>query len=294
MARVLIATPILSGCFDALSGHELVEGEPGSDADAEALICDPTQVVDLATQRRMPAMRLIAVAGAGADAIDQRAAAARGITVVTVGDALAETTADVAFALIISASRLMHDAEVALRTGKWHGWRFVEEFGRDVHGATLGLVGFGSTGRAVARRGRGFQMKILHHTRHPTRQPGWVAELDELLARSDIVSVHVPLSSETRHLIDRRRVGLLKPSAVLVNTSRGGVVDEEAVAEALGAGRLFAAGLDVYEDEPNVSPRLLHAPRTVLLPHIGSSTLRTRRAMLLSAAGKVREFLDRS
>ncbi len=294
MARVLIATPVLAGCVDQLSEHDLIEGPPGSDAHAQALICDPTQVVDLATQQQMPALRLIAVAGAGTDAIDLRTAEAREITVVNVGDVLAETTADVAFGLIISASRLMHDAELALRKGQWQGWRFTEQFGQDVHGATLGLVGFGSIGQAVARRASGFQMRVLHHARRPTRRPGWVADLDELLARSDIVSVHVPLNEQTRDLIDSRRVALLKPTAVLVNTSRGGVLDEDAVAAALSAGRLFAAGLDVYESEPHVSARLLDAPRAVLLPHIGSSTLRTRQAMLRGAAGKVKEFFDRA
>jgi lactate dehydrogenase-like 2-hydroxyacid dehydrogenase len=294
VARVLIATPVLAGCLEPLSEHELVEGPPGSDAGAQALICDPTQAVDLATQRKMPALRLIAVAGSGTDAIDVHSAEAREITVVGVGDVLAQATADVAFGLIISASRLMHDAEHALRTGQWEGWRFVEEFGRDVHGATLGLVGFGSIGQAVARRASAFQMRVLHHARRPTRRPGWVADLDELLARSDIVSLHVPLNRDTRHLIDRRRVALLKPTAVLVNTSRGGVLDEDAVAAALSAGRLFAAGFDVYENEPHVSARLLGAPRTVLLPHIGSSTLGTRRAMLLGAANNVKEFFDPS
>jgi glyoxylate reductase len=294
VARVLIATPVLAGCLEPLSEHELVEGPPGSDAGAQALICDPTQAVDLATQRKMPALRLIAVAGSGTDAIDVHSAEAREITVVGVGDVLAQATADVAFGLIISASRLMHDAEHALRTGQWEGWRFVEEFGRDVHGATLGLVGFGSIGQAVARRASAFQMRVLHHARRPTRRPGWVADLDELLARSDIVSLHVPLNRDTRHLIDRRRVALLKPTAVLVNTSRGGVLDEDAVAAALSAGRLFAAGFDVYENEPHVSARLLGAPRTVLLPHIGSATLGTRRAMLLGAANNVKEFFDPS
>ena len=240
----------------------------------------------------MPRLRLIAVAGAGADAIDHEAARRHEIAVVTAGAALAETTADIAFGLIISASRLMRDREVVLRAGNWGGWRFVQEFGRDVHGATLGLVGFGGIGRAVARRARGFEMQVLHHTRHPTHQPGWIADLDELLSRSDIVSVHVPLSKDTRHLIDSRRIALLKPSAVLVNTSRGAVVDEIALADALTAGSLFAAGLDVYEDEPNVSPQLLGAPHTVLLPHIGSATLKTRAAMLREAARQVEEFFE--
>jgi glyoxylate reductase len=294
MARILVATPILSGCLDPLSAHQLIEGEPGSDAQAQALICAPTQSVDAATQARMPALRLIAVAGAGSDAIDHAAAAARGIDVLTAGEGLVETTADVAFGLIIAASRLMHDTEAKLRAGAWRGWRFVEEdFGRDVHGTALGLIGFGSIGRAVARRASGFGMRVLHHTRRPTNAAGWVRDLDELLAASDIVSVHVPLDESTHHLVDRRRIGLLKHTAVLVNTARGAVIDEAALAEALHDGTLFAAGLDVYEDEPRPSERLLTAPRAVLLPHIGSATLRAREAMLRGAAEKVRAFFER-
>jgi glyoxylate reductase len=292
MARILIATPMLDGCFDPLGGHELVPGEPGSDAEADALICDPTQAVDAKAIESMPRLRLISVAGAGTDAIDHAAARARGIRVLTSGEVLVETTADLAFALILAASRRMHDAEVELRAGEWGGWRFVEEdFGRDVHGATLGLVGFGAIGRAVARRAQGFEMRVLHHTRHATGEPGWVEDLDRLLAAADVVSLHVPLTAETRRLIDRRRIGLLKTTAVLVNTARGAVVDEEALAEALHAGRLFAAGIDVYDGEPRVCERLLAAPRTVLLPHVGSATLRTRQAMLRAAAEKVKRAL---
>lgn len=294
MARILVATPILSGCLDPLSAHQLIEGEPGSDAQAQALICAPTQSVDAAALAQMPALRVIAVAGAGSDAVDHVAAAARDIEVLTAGEGLVETTADIAFGLIIAASRMMHDGEQKLRAGAWRGWRFVEEdFARDVHGATLGLVGFGPIGQAVARRASGFKMNVLHHTRRATGAPGWVEALDELLAASDIVSIHVPLSESTHHLIDRRRIDLLKETAVLVNTARGAVIDEEALAEALHDGRLFAAGLDVYEHEPRPSERLLSAPRTVLLPHIGSATLPTREAMLRGAAEKLRAFLER-
>jgi glyoxylate reductase len=233
----------------------------------------------------MPELRVIAVAGAGADAIDLRAAAARGIGVLTAGEALVETTADAAFGLIISATRLLSEAEGMLREGRWKGWRFEQTAGRDVHGARLGLVGYGAIARAVARRAGGFGMQLRHHTRRPTGEPGWTEQLDELLAWSDIVSLHVPLTGATRNLIDRRRLGRMAPGAVLVNTSRGAVLDEDALAEALESGHLLAAGLDVYTHE--VSPRLLAAPRTTLLPHVGSATALTRRAMLRLAAERL-------
>lgn len=282
---MLISVPLLDGCLEALEGHELVAGEPGSDAHADALICGPMQLLDAAAIERMPQLRVISVAGAGSDAIDHAAAKERGIAVLTSGEALIETTADLAFALILSASRLLSDAEAKLRAGEWEGWRFEErEFGRDVHGATLGLVGFGAIGRAVARRAAGFAMRVIHHTRHDTRADGWTESLDELLAASDVVSLHVPLTESTRRLLDARRIALMKRTAVLVNTARGAVIDESALAEALSAGRLFAAGIDVYEGEPAIAPALLRAPRTVLLPHVGSATRATRRAMLTAAA----------
>ena len=283
---------MLAGCLDALDGHVLVAGEPGADAEAQALICGPMQPVDAAAIERMAKLRVISVAGAGSDAVDHAAAAARGIPVLTAGAALVETTADLAFALILSASRLLSDAEARLRAGEWEGWRFEErEFGRDVHGATLGLVGFGAIGRAVARRAGGFDMRVIHHTRHDTGAAGWTGDLDALLADSDVVSLHVPLTDSTRRLIDARRLALMKRTAVLVNTARGAVVDEGALADALTARRLFAAGLDVYEGEPSICAALLAAPRTVLLPHVGSATRGTREAMLRLAAVAARDVL---
>jgi glyoxylate reductase len=156
-----------------------------------------------------------------------------------------------------------------------------------VHGAVLGVVGFGRIGQAVARRAAGFGMEVLHHTRRDTGKVDWRGDLDRLLAESDIVTLHVPLTDETRHLIDARRLALMKRDAVLVNTSRGPVVDEEALAAALEEDTIFAAGLDVYEREPEVHPRLLAAPRTVLLPHIGSASLATRTRMAQVAAENV-------
>jgi glyoxylate reductase len=160
-----------------------------------------------------------------------------------------------------------------------------------VHGATLGIVGYGRIGRAVAARASGFGMHVLHYSRRPTEAPGYVGDLDELLVASDIVSLHTPGGPDSHHLIDARRLALMKPTAVLVNTARGTVVDEAALADALHAGRLFAAGLDVYEHEPIIEPRLLSAPRTVLLPHIGSASQATRTRMATMATGAVAAVL---
>jgi len=291
MARVLISTPLVEEPLSVLRGHELIAGEPGADSEADALICAPTVPVTGEALAAMPRLRVIGVAGAGTDAIDIDAAAARGIAVLTAGEALVETTADLAFGLILAASRLMGEAEAALRNGSWHGWGFMDTLGRDVGGATLGLVGYGKIARAVGRRAEGFAMTVLHHTRTQTGERGWRADLDSLLADSDIVSLHVPLTDATRGLIDARRIGLIGPQGVLVNTARGAVVDEAALAGALERRDLLAAGLDVYEHEPRVRPELLAAPRAVLLPHIGSATDRTRRAMLALAAERVAAFL---
>jgi glyoxylate reductase len=201
---------------------------------------------------------------------------------------LDETTADLAFLLILGASRLASDAERDLRAGEWHSWGINQYLGRDVHGAVLGLVGYGRIGQAVARRAAGFGMEVLHHTRTDTGVPGWTPDLDALVAAADVVSLHCPLTDETRHLIDARRLALMKPTAVLVNTARGPVVDEAALAVALAARTIFAAGIDVYEREPEIHPQLLDAPNAVLLPHIGSASQATRQRMAqVASAGAV-------
>ena len=236
-------------------------------------------------------LRVVANVAVGYDNIDVDAATAAGVVICNTPGILDDTTADVAFLLILAASRRASEAEAVLRTGQWIGFHMEEFLGRDIHGATLGLVGYGRIGRAVARRAEGFNMEVIHHTRRPTGEPGWIGDLHELLGRSDIVSLHVPLSSNSRHLIGRAELAAMKPTAVLVNTARGPIVDEEALAEALEQGVIFAAGLDVYEREPAVHPRLLAAPRTVLLPHIGSATVATRTAMSRLASDSVRAVL---
>jgi len=292
VARILLTVPPLPEARAVLAGHDVVEGPPGADSAADALVCAATQPVDAGAIAAMERLRVISVAGAGLDAVDERAAAARDIAVFASGEPLVETTADLAFGLIIAAARQFAAAEARLREGRWRGWSYVEPgFGIDVHGARLGLIGFGRIARAVARRADAFAIQTRHHTRFDTGEAGWTASLDELLPWAEIVSLHVPLTDQTRGMIDARRIAAMRRGAVLVNTARGAVVDEAALVDALASGHLFAAGLDVYEDEPNVSPALLAAPRTILLPHIGSATLAARTAMLVAAAEKAVRFL---
>ncbi len=294
MARVLLTCELPPGGLDPLAEHEVVSRPSvlaADISDADALVCTLTDTVDAAVLAGAARLKVVANVAVGFDNIDVAAASARRIVVCNTPGVLDETTADLAFALVLAASRRTSEAEAELRSGGWRGWRLGDRPGRDVHGATLGLVGFGRIGQAVARRAEGFAMRVLHHSRHPTGRPGYVADLDELMAAADIVSLHVPLTSETRHLVDARRIGLMKPTAVLVNTARGAVVDEEALAEALHAGRIFAAGIDVYENEPSVHPRLLGAPGAVLLPHIGSASVATRLAMARLATQAVADVL---
>jgi glyoxylate reductase len=297
MARVLVTSRLPEDALEPLAAHDLVV--PRSDdrmtadeiidggRDADAIVCQLVDRIGRPVFRAATRLLVVATVSVGYDNVDVNAATQAGVVVCNTPGVLDDTTADLAFGLILSASRLMSEAEHDLRSGAWTEWRMNAYLGRDVHGATLGLVGYGRIAQAVARRAEGFSMRVLHHSRRPTGQPGYVPDLDSLLQESDVVSLHVPLSAETVHLIDARRLKLLKPTAVLVNTARGAVVEEEALAEALEAGRLFAAGLDVYEHEPTVHPRLLAAPRAVLVPHIGSASVATRLAMALLATTAV-------
>ncbi len=289
---MLVTRRLPDGGLDPLldAGHEVVQ-RSGDDpyepadlaaaaADADAMVCVLTDRIDAALLRAAaPRLRVVANVAVGYDNVDVATATELGIAVCNTPGVLDETTADLAFLLVLAAARRASDAEADLRSGRWTGFHIGDFLGVDVYGATIGIVGFGRIGRAVARRAAGFGMEVLHHTRHDTGIPGWVADLDALLPRVDIVSLHVPLGDETRGLVDARRLALMRRSAVLVNTARGPVVDEEALAEALERGTIFAAGIDVYEREPEVHPRLLAAPHAVLLPHIGSATERTRRRM---------------
>lgn len=255
-------------------------------ATAQGLLCLLTDRVDAALLAAAPRLRAVSSMSVGLDHVDLAAATARGVPVGYTPGVLTETSADLAFALLLAAARRVVEADAFVRRG---GWRQVWEpellLGRDVHGATLGIVGLGAIGRAVARRARGFGMRVLAWSR--TRRPlgnlegavEW-AELPALLAASDFVSIHVALAPETRGLLGRAALAGMKPGAVLVNTARGGIVDEAALAEALGEGRLGAAGLDVFAREPlEPGSALLGAPNLVLTPHIGSASHATRARM---------------
>jgi len=237
-------------------------------------------------------LKVIANMAVGYDNIDVEAATERGVVVTNTPDVLNETTADTAFMLLLAAARRLGEAERLLRSGGWDAWGPMQLTGPDVWGKKLGVVGFGRIGQAVARRARGFDMEVLYHDQYRNESAenetgAQYLELDELLETADFISVHTPLTPETRHLIGQGELDLMQPTAILVNSSRGPVVDEAALADALEEGSIFAAGLDVYEEEPEVHPKLLELENVVLAPHIGSASIETRDRMAELAAGNL-------
>ena len=301
---------------------EIVEAELGRDFDVRLNPSDvPLTAEDLAallremdgilctvTDRFDSAMisaggsrtRILANFGVGYDNIATRAATAAGLVVTNTPDVLTEDTADLTMALLLAVARRMGEGEREVRAGRWRGWGPTHLLGARVHQKTLGIVGLGRIGQAVARRaGRGFQMRILTHSRRPP-DPAvlealgatHVPRLDDLLTQSDFVSLHCPSTPETRHLIGEQRLQAMRPNAFLINTARGDIVDEQALVLALAAGRIAGAGLDVYRDEPHVNPALRDLDQVVLLPHLGSATVETRIAMGRRAAGNLRAFFS--
>ena len=260
------------------SREELLAQVPYADALAVTL----ADRIDAAVLGKGSRLKVVAVYAVGYNNVDVEAATARGIVVTNTPDVLTETTADLTWGLILAVTRRIPEGERMIRQGDWAGWAPTQLLGADVHGKTLGVVGMGRIGRAVARRAAGFGMSVRYHSRHPlnpevekslhvSRVP-----LPQLLQTADIVSIHVPFSDETRHLIGKTELAMMQRTAYLINTARGPVVDEVALADVLAQGRLAGAGLDVYEDEPRVHPALLGLPNVVLLPHIGSATYETR------------------
>jgi len=248
-------------------------------ARADGLLCLLTDRVDTELLDGAPGLRAVANMAVGTDNIDLAECARRGVAVGNTPDVLTEATADLTFALILAAARRLLEAADAVRDGEWHTWEPAGWLGVDVHGATLGIVGLGKIGRAVLRRSEGFGMRMIHHNRRSG------LSLDTVLAESDFVSLHCPLTENTRGLIGERELGLMKPTAILVNTARGEIVDSAALARALSDGGLGGAALDVTDPEPlPPDDPLLRAPNLTVLPHIGSASRAARESMADLAA----------
>jgi glyoxylate reductase len=266
-------------------------------AGKEALICLLTEKIDDELLNAAPGLRIVANVAVGYDNIDVHACTRHKVAVSNTPGVLDETTADLAWTLILAVARRLIEADSFARSGQWVGWNLDQFCGTDVWGKTLGILGFGRIGQAVARRARGFNMRVIYHNRH--RAPAEIEKelnaefltFDQLLAQADFLSLHVPLTPETRGLIGPRELAAMKPSAFLVNTSRGPVVQEAALAEALAAGKIAGAALDVYEHEPQIHEGL-RRPNVVLAPHLGSGTVETRSKMAMMAAENVIALFD--
>jgi glyoxylate reductase len=268
--------------------------------DCDILVPTVTDQIDADVIAASPAsLKMIANFGAGVNHIDLAAAKAKGILVTNTPGVFTEDTADLTMALILNVPRRLGEGHRLMRSGEWAGWAPTGMLGHRVGGKTLGIVGFGRIGEAVAIRARAFGMQILYNKRH--RLPASVEEelgitfepdLDRLVAKSDIITLHCPLTVETDKLMNRARIGLMKPDAYLINSSRGELVDEDALIEALTRGKIAGAGLDVYTHEPAVDPRFMNIPNVVLLPHLGSATFEGREASGERVIANIRIFAD--
>jgi glyoxylate reductase len=278
----------------ALSKADLIARLRGKDG----LVCHITSTIDDEVLAAAPTVKVVANVAVGYNNIDIAAARRRGVVVTNTPDVLTETTADFAWALLMTAARRVVEADQFARSGQWQRWQWDLLWGADVFGKTLGVVGFGRIGRAVARRALGFNMRVLYQDAvradsaverelHATK-----TDLEPLLAQADFVSLHTPLLPETRHLMNERTLKLMKKSAVLVNASRGPVVDEAALVRALKEGWIAAAGLDVFEEEPKVHPGLPPLKNVVLSPHIASASFDTRLSMATLAVRNCLAVLD--
>jgi len=291
MAAVLVTRRLPSSVLDKLRAAATVDVYVGDTpispdelrarvADKDALVCLLTDRVDAPLLNAAPKLRIVSNVAVGYNNIDVGAARARGVVITNTPDVLTDSVADFTWALILAVTRRLAEGERLLRRGEWKGWALDFMLGSELRGKQIGLVGVGRIGRAVAARAPAFGMRVAYTSRSETPLVGGEPlSLDRLLNTSDVVSLHVPLTPETRHLIDKRALARMKRSAYLVNTARGPVVDEEALAWALGQHLLAGAALDVYENEPAVHPDLLRLENVLLVPHMASGTTETRTAM---------------
>ena len=299
--RVLVTREVFDETLDYLRAHcEVIDNQKDQPyapealatalADCDGLMCALTDRVDAALLAHAPRLKAVANIAVGYNNIDVPACTARGVMATNTPGVLDDSTADLAWALMLGTARRITEVERRIRAGEWTGWRLKQWLGVDVHHATLGIVGMGRIGQAIARRALGFEMKVVYHNRKRIApelerkcNAAYVA-LDELLAQSDFIVLQVPYSPETHHLIAAAQLKKMKSSAILINSTRGGVVDDAALVAALQDGTIRGAGLDVYENEPKIHPEFLKLDNVVLAPHIGSSTEATRKAMAMLAA----------
>jgi glyoxylate reductase len=294
--KVLVTRQVPASCLDLLKPHFDVEHHDKdkaiprakllkSVADKEGLLCVLTDKVDPELLAKAPKLKHVSTFSVGYDHIDVPACKARGVSVTNTPGVLTESTADFTWALLMSAARRVVEGDAYMRGGKYEGWDPLMILGTDVFGKTLGVVGFGRIGQAVAKRATGFSMKILYYDARratPEQEKAVGAEfvpLDDLLRRSDFVTLHTVLDASTKHLIGERALDLMKDSAYLINAARGPIVDEKALVKALKAGRIRGAGLDVYENEPKMAPGLASCRNAVIAPHLASASLETRTKM---------------
>lgn len=306
--KVFVTRPVPRPVLDLLESKCEVRFHPEDSRIPEARLAEACQEVEglLVTGARVneevlqqaSRLRVVANAGVGYDNIDVAACTRRRIVVTNTPGVLDDATADLAFALLMAAARRIVEGDRMVRQGRWREWQWGLLHGADLHGKTLGLYGFGRIGQAMARRGRGFSMRILYHARHRVAETverelaARYVDRETLLRESDFLSLHVPLAPETRHLVRAQELDLMKPTAFLINTARGPIVDEEALVEALKSKRIAGAGLDVFEREPQVHPGLIELENVVLMPHVGSATTETRFRMAQLAAENLLAALD--
>ena len=268
-----------------LTKDELIDGVRGKDA----LLCLLTDQIDKDVLTANPNLKIVANYAVGFNNIDVETATGLGIPVSNTPGVLTETSADLAFALLMAVSRRVVEADRFARTGRWKGWGPLQFLGVDIHGATLGIIGLGRIGKALAKRAKGFDMVVKYWNRTRLSEEEEILleleylPMDELLQIADFVSLHVAYNHETNHLISERELNKMKPHAVLINTSRGPVLDEKALVKALQEGKIGGAGLDVFENEPLIEAELVGMDQVVVVPHIGSATVATRTKMAMIA-----------
>ena len=299
--KVLVTREVFDETLAYLGEHCEVESNQGDVpfdpetlaqrlGDKDGVVCCLTDRIDGNLLALCPRLKVVANIAVGYNNIDLAACAARGVMVTNTPGVLDDSTADLAFTLMLATARRLTEAEAYVRAGLWQGWHLKQLLGVDVHHATLGIIGMGRIGQVIAKRALGFEMRVIYHNRtrlafdiEKRLKATWVTR-DELLAQADFVVLQMPYSPQTHHLIGEAELTKMKPSAILINSTRGGVVDDAALIRALKSGTIRAAGLDVFEGEPKLNPGFLELKNVVLAPHVGSSTEATRRAMAMTAA----------